>query len=34
VTPDSATAHDGTCLRGKCEADARLGYQLLKRSSP
>jgi len=31
VTPVSATALDGACLRGKCEADARLGYQLLKR---
>ena len=31
VTPVSATALDGTCLRGKCEADAELGYALLKR---
>jgi len=31
VTPVSATALDGTCLRGKCEADAEIGYQLLKR---
>jgi CRP/FNR family cyclic AMP-dependent transcriptional regulator len=31
VTPVSATALDGDCLRGKCEADTRLGYQLLKR---
>ena len=31
VTPVSATALDGTCLHGKCEADAELGYQLLKR---
>ena len=31
VTPVSAIALDGTCLRGKCEADADLGYQLLKR---
>jgi CRP/FNR family transcriptional regulator, cyclic AMP receptor protein len=31
VTPVSATALDGTCLRGKCEEDAELGYQLLKR---
>ena len=22
---------DGACLRGKCETDAELGYQLLKR---
>jgi CRP/FNR family cyclic AMP-dependent transcriptional regulator len=31
VTPVSAIAVDGTCLRGKCEADSELGYQLLKR---
>jgi CRP/FNR family cyclic AMP-dependent transcriptional regulator len=31
VTPVSATALDGACLRTKCEADAELGYQLLKR---
>jgi CRP/FNR family transcriptional regulator, cyclic AMP receptor protein len=31
VTPVSATALDGGCLRGKCEADAQLGYQLLTR---
>ena len=31
VTPVSAIALDGTCLRGKCEADTELGYQLLKR---
>jgi CRP/FNR family transcriptional regulator, cyclic AMP receptor protein len=31
VTPVSATVLDGTCLRGKCEEDAELGYQLLKR---
>ena len=31
MTPVSATALDGACLRGKCEADAQLGYQLLKR---
>ena len=31
VTPVSAITLDGTCLRGKCEADAELGYQLLKR---
>lgn len=31
VTPVSATMLDGTCLRGKCEADPELGYQLLKR---
>jgi len=31
VTPVSATALDGACLRGKSEADAELGYELLKR---
>ena len=31
VTPLSAIALDGTCLRGKCEADSGLGYELLKR---
>jgi CRP/FNR family cyclic AMP-dependent transcriptional regulator len=31
VTAVSATALDGACLRGKCEADAELGYLLLKR---
>ena len=31
VTPVSATALDGACLRGKCDADPALGYQLLKR---
>lgn len=31
VTPVSAIALDGACLRGKCEADPELGYQLLKR---
>jgi CRP-like cAMP-binding protein len=31
VTPVSATALDGACLRGKSEADPELGYQLLKR---
>jgi CRP-like cAMP-binding protein len=31
VTPVSAIALDGACLRGKCEADTELGYQLLKR---
>ncbi len=33
VTPVSATALDGACLRGKCEADTALGYELLKRVS-
>ena len=27
----SAMALDGACLRGRCEADAELGYELLKR---
>jgi CRP/FNR family transcriptional regulator, cyclic AMP receptor protein len=31
VTAVRATALDGACLRGKCEADPELGYQLLKR---
>ncbi len=31
VTPVSAIALDGSCLRGKCETDAELGYQLLTR---
>ena len=26
-----ATAFDGSCLRGKCEADPALGYDLMKR---
>jgi hypothetical protein len=26
-----ATAFDGACIRAKCEADPRLGYELLKR---
>lgn len=28
-----AIALDGACLRGKCDADPRLGYELLKRIS-
>ena len=31
TTDTSAVAFDGACLRGKCEADARLGYSLLSR---
>lgn len=31
VTPVSAIALDGGCLRGKSEADPVLGYQLMKR---
>ena len=26
-----AIAYDGACLRGKCEADPVLGYELIKR---
>ena len=26
-----ATAFDGTCIRAKCDADPRLGYEILKR---
>ena len=28
---DLQLALDGVCLRGKCEEDCRLGYELLKR---
>ena len=31
VSDCSVVAFDGTCLRGKCEADHELGYQLMKR---
>jgi len=31
VTQVRATVLDGACLRGKCEADTDLGYQLLRR---
>lgn len=31
VEPTRAIALDGKCLRGKCEADHDLGYELLKR---
>ncbi len=31
ITDCSVVAFDGTCLRGKCEADHELGYQLMKR---
>jgi CRP-like cAMP-binding protein len=30
VEPTGAVAFDGLCLRGKCEEDPRLGYELLK----
>ena len=29
--PTGVVAFDGTCLRGKCEADHELGYQLMRR---
>ena len=31
LAPVRATAFDGECLRGKCEADPALGYDLMKR---
>lgn len=31
VVPVRATAFDGACLRGKCDADPRLGYELMSR---
>jgi CRP/FNR family transcriptional regulator, cyclic AMP receptor protein len=31
LTPVRATAFDGACLRGKCEDDPRLGYELMSR---
>ena len=31
LTTVRATAFDGECLRGKCEADSALGYELMKR---
>ncbi len=31
VEPVRAIALDGKCLRGKCDANPRLGYELLKR---
>jgi CRP/FNR family transcriptional regulator, cyclic AMP receptor protein len=31
VQPCSLVAFDGACLRGKCEQDHELGYQLMKR---
>ncbi|MDR3405833.1 MAG: cyclic nucleotide-binding domain-containing protein [Chthoniobacter sp.] len=33
VTPVRALALDGLCLRRKCDADPRLGYDLMKRFS-
>lgn len=32
--PVRAIAFDADCLRGKCEADPRIGYELLKRFVP
>ena len=29
-----AIAFDGACLRGKCEADHELGYELMQRFAP
>lgn len=34
VTPVGAVAFDAGCLRGKCEADHELGYQLMARFAP
>jgi len=31
LEPTRAVAFDGACLRGKCEQDHELGYQLMKR---
>jgi CRP-like cAMP-binding protein len=31
LVPVRATAFDGVCLRGKCEADPKLGYDLISR---
>jgi CRP/FNR family cyclic AMP-dependent transcriptional regulator len=31
VEPTALVAFDGACLRGKCEADHELGYQLMSR---
>ena len=31
LTPIRATMFDGACLRGKCETDAALGYELMSR---
>jgi len=31
AAPLRAVALDGVCLRGKCEADSQLGYELMKR---
>jgi CRP-like cAMP-binding protein len=31
VQETSAVSFDGTCLRGKCDADPRVGYELMRR---
>ena len=31
IAPTSAVVFDGTCLRGKCDADPELGYALMQR---
>jgi CRP/FNR family cyclic AMP-dependent transcriptional regulator len=31
TVPTSVIAFDGACLRGKCDADHELGYQLMRR---
>jgi CRP-like cAMP-binding protein len=31
VEPTTAISLDGVCLRGKCEEDSRLGYELMRR---
>jgi CRP/FNR family transcriptional regulator, cyclic AMP receptor protein len=31
ITDCSVVTFDGTCVRGKCEADHELGYELMKR---
>ena len=31
ATPCALVAFDGACLRGKCDADHELGYQLMRR---
>ena len=31
TTPTGVVAFDGACLRGKCDADHELGYQLMRR---
>jgi len=33
VAPTRALAMNGKCIRGKCDADPRLGYELMKRFS-